>query len=341
MVTLVILGVGMFVGVWWSRQRGAGGSEGVPATSSATGIGAAGFDSNELTVMTANVRISSPEDGVNSWQNRREFLVKTLLKYNADIIGCQEVTPAQGAYLIKELAGWYTHFPRAGVGSIEGQNGSRAGQLMGEVTVTFAAQNTLFYRTDRFEQVDGIAGLAVPEEPQIMPAENTFFTLAVLRDRGTGRMLIVVDTHLRYEQAFLMKCIGRIRGNIAAMLVKYPNSQVVLMGDMNHDRTSEAYQSLVSGGVGEGVVAPMPDTVGALSDAFDYSRKGPKEMWGNWHAFSGRSSRVWPSDLILTSAGLQSEGARIIQDHDTSGHYPSDHFFTLTGLRWAAKDMGG
>ena len=55
-----------------------------------------------------------PDDGVNVWPNRRELLVKTLLKYDADLIGCQEVSPAQGAYLIKELAPWYTHYPARG-----------------------------------------------------------------------------------------------------------------------------------------------------------------------------------------------------------------------------------
>src|SRR5947209_7764076 len=112
-------------------------------------------DPLHLRVMTANVRISMPEDGINAWPNRRELLVKTLLKHNADVIGCQEVSPAQGAYLIKELSAWYTHYPRAGVGKIEGDTGTHASELLGAVTASFASLNTLFYRTDRFNQVDG------------------------------------------------------------------------------------------------------------------------------------------------------------------------------------------
>jgi len=131
-------------------------------------------------VMTANVRISSPDDGENVWQNRREFLVKTLRKYDPDLIGCQEVTPAQGAYLTKELRQWYDHYPRAGVGGGGKTEGRK--NWKESVNLTFASLNTLYFRADRFEIVDGEAGLVLPGQLQRNPTENTFYTLAVLRE---------------------------------------------------------------------------------------------------------------------------------------------------------------
>ncbi len=118
-IFVMLAAVGIGGAAWWmNRSRKAVAT--IPPSATV-----AIRDTNKLTVMTANVRISDPGDGVNVWANRRELLVKTLLKYDADIIGCQEVTPAQGAYLIKELGNWYTHYPRAGVGTIEGATSSR------------------------------------------------------------------------------------------------------------------------------------------------------------------------------------------------------------------------
>jgi endonuclease/exonuclease/phosphatase family metal-dependent hydrolase len=316
---LIVIGAGVGIFAWAMGQR--------RAPVSAAPLTAASFpsDASKLLVITANVRISDPKDGINVWPNRRELLVKTLLKYNPDVIGCQEVTPAQGAYLIKELAPWYTHYPRAGVGTIEGANASRSGQLLGDVTETFAALDTLFYRTDRFDQVDGMAGLVVPEEPQAVPSENTFFSLAVLKEKAGGKVTIVVDTHLRYQEAFLLKCAARIRQDIALALKKYPGAGVVLMGDMNHNRTSPVYRVLVG-------TADDADGLEVLTDSFDYTQKRANESWGNWHEFKGVSTQMWPTDLIFTNGVFASEGAALIRDGGEHGVWPSDHFFVRVEL---------
>ena len=282
-------------------------------------------NTHSLRVMTANVRISMPDDGVNVWPNRRELLVTTLLKYNPDLIGCQEVSPAQGAYLIKELAPWYTHYPRAGVGTIEGDTGTHASHLLGEVTASFSSLNTLFYRTDRFEQLDGVTGLVLPDQPQIQAAENTFYTLAVLKQKSDGKLLVVVDTHVRHQPAFAVKCVLKLRENVAGYLKKYPGAGVIVMGDMNHDRTEAPYRALAG-------VEAASDGLGVLADSFDYTKKRPGESWGNWHAFSGVSNSAWPSDLIFASGGWTAEGTEIVRDGGEKGIWPSDHFFVFADL---------
>jgi endonuclease/exonuclease/phosphatase family metal-dependent hydrolase len=282
-------------------------------------------DPRRLRVMTANIRLSEPGDGINAWPNRRELCVKTMLKYNPDLIGCQEVTPAQGAYLVKELAPWYTQYPRAGVGKIEGDNGSHASQLLGEVTASFASLNTLFYRTDRFDQLDGTAGLVLPDQPQMIASENTFFTLAVLKQKANGKLLIVVDTHIRHQPAFATKCALKLREIVANDLKKYPGAGVILMGDINHDRTEATYRALAG-------VDAAADGLGVLTDSFDYSKKRPGESWGNWHAFSGISHSAWPSDLIFTSGGWSAVQTTIVRDAGEKGLWPSDHFFVFADL---------
>jgi endonuclease/exonuclease/phosphatase family metal-dependent hydrolase len=295
-----------------------------PSTQDTAGPGAAPVGSDTIRAMTVNVRFSEPEDGENAWPNRRDFLVKTVLKYGPDIVGCQEVLPAQGAFLVKEFGKWYSHFPRPGVGKPAAEEEkSVSGELLDAMKQSVASLNTLFYRSDRFDCIDGEAGLVFPGELQRDPAENTFYALAVLKEKEGGRIYIAVNTHLRHQEAFAIRCAIKIREKIGATLKTYPDAKVVLMGDMNHDSRGKVYAALVG----------VSDGAGILADSFDYSKKRPNESWGNWHAFKGKPQRDLPTDLIFTGGrGLKSKGAAFIRDKDERGRYPSDHFFVVADL---------
>jgi len=270
-----------------------------------------------MRVMTANVRLDDPKDGENGWLKRRELLVRTLLKYQSDILACQEESPAQGAYLHRELAAWYAYYPRGGVGATNsagggaatgvagttgtGAGGGAAAQLLGAFNDALASLNTIYYRTDRFDILDGEAGLVLPGEPQANPTENTFFTLAVLRERRVEELstrrpppatVIVVDVHFRHTEAFAVRCAERLREKIAGWLEKYPGSGVVLTGDINWDRTSKLYSAITA-------EAPL-----ALRDTFDYT-KMPAGKNGSYHAFTGQASGAWPTDLIFCGGALK------------------------------------
>jgi endonuclease/exonuclease/phosphatase family metal-dependent hydrolase len=285
-----------------------------------------------IVAVCANIRFASPDDGPNVWPNRRDLLVKILLKQDPDLIACQEVTPAQGAFLDKELGPWFTHYPRPGVGTIEGtKSGGVSGELMNALSNTAAGLNTLFYRTDRFEQIDGLAGLVLPNAPQANPSENTFFTLAVLREKaggGPGKNhfpdLVVVDTHLRHSGDFAIQCGRRLHEIVGQYQAKYPGSEAIVMGDFNHDRTEPVYVPLVDAG------AKPPET--RWVDAFDYEQRKAGELWGTFHNFTGRVDRGWPTDLIFVSPGLRASPAEILRERGPNGRYPTDHFLVKTEI---------
>src|SRR3954468_10430349 len=129
-LVLVVGGLGMWA--WWLGQSGAAQ---VPASGPSAMVARPVPEKGwgAMRVMAANVRLDDPKDGDNAWLKRRELLVKTLLKYQPEVLACQEILPVQGAYLNKELATWYAYFPRAGVG--QGQEGggtrSAAAELLG------------------------------------------------------------------------------------------------------------------------------------------------------------------------------------------------------------------
>ena len=271
--------------------------------------------------MTAKVRIDDPEDGINAWQKRRYLLVRTLLKFNMDVIGCQEVTPSQGAFLIREMKG-YSHYPRG-----KAENNDAATGLAADIEGTFSGLNTLFYRDERLEFMDGANGLILSEELQDRPSENTFYTLCVFRDRAemVGN-LIVINTHLRHDIRFAERCAAKLRAIIQTWQTKYPLAAVIVIGDLNHDKTSRVYAVLTQGGIGKALPGDL-----VMLDAFDYRLQG-KEAWGNWHEFKGKSRRFLPTDLILYTDRLKAAPAEIVRDGGTDGVWPSDHFFVWTGM---------
>ena len=69
----------------------------------------------ELTLISFNIRTMAGADaGVKAWDNRKEALVAFINHSDADIIGLQEVTLTQFAYIYTNLASNYQvlHFPR-------------------------------------------------------------------------------------------------------------------------------------------------------------------------------------------------------------------------------------
>jgi endonuclease/exonuclease/phosphatase family metal-dependent hydrolase len=286
--------------------------------------------------MTANVRLDVETDGENRWTNRRELVAKTFLKYQPDVIACQELSLPQGAYLNKELAQWYAYVPRGGIGANNPETKTALGEMFGAFQDTLASLNTLYYRKDRFDAVDGEWGLVIPEEPQKTAAENTFFTLAVLKRKlpdnkmdsepNPVEYLIVIDTHLRHDDAFAARCARRLREKLETWSAKYPNSGIVVTGDMNHPAGSQSYQTLVA--------APATVKGPPLADTMDYSLNRPVGALSTYHAFRGKPTSNLPTDLIFFAGKIVlDKPAQVLQDH-VGARYPSDHYFVLSTLRF-------
>ena len=49
----------------------------------------------QIKIMSFNIRYDNPNDGINVWQNRREFVAEIINKYQCDFVCMQEVTKNQ------------------------------------------------------------------------------------------------------------------------------------------------------------------------------------------------------------------------------------------------------
>jgi hypothetical protein len=175
------------------------------------------------------------------------------------------------------------------------------------------------------------------DDVQAVAAENAFFTLAVLREKGDKRPLtwIVVDAHLRHDVRLATRCALRLREKVASWLKKYPGAEVLVGGDLNHDRLTPVYAALTTGKAADGFRPPVAgDQSGLeLKDAFDYSGKPAGQKWGTYHPFNGVPLTEYPSDLLLYAGnGLAPAGggfSQILREQSPEHRYASDHFFVI------------
>ncbi|HKI87616.1 MAG TPA: hypothetical protein VKA38_01225 [Draconibacterium sp.] len=78
--------------------------------------------SQQLNIITYNIRYNNPDDGVNAWPNRIEMVTGLLRFYNPDIFGMQEALSGQIIDVQKNLS----EYEWFGVGR---DDGDKAGEF--------------------------------------------------------------------------------------------------------------------------------------------------------------------------------------------------------------------
>ncbi|MGI6232912.1 MAG: endonuclease/exonuclease/phosphatase family protein [Prevotella sp.] len=172
-----------------------------------------GFD-----VMTFNIRLDAPADGINAWDNRKADVVNMLKYYSPDLLGMQEVRPNQLDELGKELS----TYAWLGVGRDDGHH-------KGE-------HCPIFYKKERFQLLDS-GNFSLSTTPEVFGVKgwdasyNRVATWAVLLDKQTGKKLAFVNTHLdndgRVARAEGIKLVLRMMKRYASGL------PLVITGDFN------------------------------------------------------------------------------------------------------------
>ncbi len=272
------------------------------SASGAPAIEAQNSEPNRITVVTYNIRYANPNDGENVWANRREAMVTYLQGTGADLIGLQEVEPAQRAYLAERLTSyaWY------GVGR-------NAEHDQGEGT-------PIFYRRDRFDTT-GQGTFWLSPTPETAGSRGWDAALprvaswVKLRDRRTGRELLMVNTHFdhrgpeaRLQSAHLLtRRIDELSGSGAARL------PVILTGDFNCRPDAAPYAAIVK-----------PDNPAlALVDAEHASRTPHRGGDSTSNGFTAINPGAKIDYIFVRdTAGVASHR---IEDPRVNGRFVSDH----------------
>ena len=274
-------------------------------------------DDGTIRVMSFNVRYNNPGDGINAWPHRSAKVAEMIGKrYQADIVGLQEVLRGQVEDLVRHLP----EFDWVGVGR---DDGWKEGEF-----------SPIFYRRDRLELLE-VNTFWLSESPEIPGSKSwdaaitRIATWGRFKDKRSGQSFYFFNTHFdhRGEQA-RQESAQLLRERVTK--VSY-GSPAIVTGDLNFPESSVGYRHLVEDRSG----------LRKLVDAryvSETAHQGPTASTSNWVRLRPPESRI---DYILINPEVRVRNHRIIDDQ-FDGRYPSDHLpvlaeVTLEGTRTAAQ----
>jgi len=243
--------------------------------------------------MTYNIRVAVDE-GINSWENRKEKVASMIRFHHADIIGLQEALLLQ----IKDLIKLLPEYNWSGVGRDDGKE-------KGE----FSA---ILFRKDKFELLEG-STFWLSETPDSVSlgwdaAYLRIATWVKLKGKNTGKVFIHLNTHFDHKGIearensanLIIKKLSEIKNNI--------ESPIIITGDLNCTPESEPYKIF---------------TLLFL----DTRTNSVHPFYGSDITFNGFGNSIIPANIIdyIFVNDLVSIYQSGIIGETFNGNYPSDH----------------
>lgn len=254
---------------------------------------------DKVSAMTFNIRYASPNDGVNIWENRKDWLCELINFSEPDVLGAQEVIKKQLDDMVERLPG-YEYF---GVG----RNGGEEGEFC-----------PIFYNKSKLEKLDG-ATFWLSETPAEVNSKGwdaslpRIVTWVKLKSKENGKHFYFFNTHFdhrgekaRVESAKLLReQINSIAGD----------SPFLVSGDFNFTPSAEAYQVLLHD---SSVDLKVMDTKNVANKVY-----GPEYTFNGFKLEPNKErERI---DYMFTGNGVSVEKHHVI-DGQRGRTYVSDHF---------------
>ena len=259
-----------------------------------------GKKDSPFNVITYNIRMNTPDDGVNAWPLRKDKVAGLLKFHQADIFNVQEALPEQMDDLVKS----FPDFDHVGVGR---DDGVRKGEHM-----------AVFFKKSRFEKlIDGMFWLSeTPAKPGLgWDAQcNRTVTWIKLKDKITKKTFYVLDTHFDHRgnkareesSKLILKSIKEINKE---------NLPLILTGDFNLTKSTIPIQLILKD----------------LNDAKDKSLSLP---YGPDGTSGGFEVKLMPRTIDFIFINLKVEVLRFGVLSDSFGlFYPSDHLPVLAEVK--------
>lgn len=251
--------------------------------------------SQNLKVMTYNIRLDVAVDGENDWSHRKEFFTSQIQFYEPDVFGIQEATPNQVIDISNALS-QYNHIGigREGVGKGESSN--------------------IFYKKERFS-ISNETTFWLSETPNEISkgwdaACNRVCTFALFEDLKSNKIFWVFNTHLDHiGEVARTKGIELILSKIEAVNIqKLP---VIFMGDFNSEPNENRIIALKK----------------IMNDSRELSVEKPFGPFGTFNNFQYNEPATKQIDYIFLSKNsfFYVNKYAVLTDSKNL-RFPSDHF---------------
>ncbi|MEG0928371.1 endonuclease/exonuclease/phosphatase family protein [Chryseobacterium sp.] len=260
---------------------------------------ALGF-SQDLTVMSFNIRLNVASDKENAWPERKQDVSDLLTYYHPDYFGVQEALPEQ----MKDIKSGVKNYDYIGVGRDDGKE-------KGE----FSA---IFYNTNRLDVVkSGTFWLSeTPEKPSKGwdAALNRICTYAIFKDKKSKKEFLAMNIHFDH-----IGNVARVKSSeLILKKIKELNPRnlpVTLSGDFNLTEDTEPVKILSQN----------------MKDTFYHSETKHYGPVGTFTAFNVNEIPKERIDYIFTK-DFKIRSHRHINDRRENLLYPSDHFPVIVNL---------
>lgn len=255
--------------------------------------------SQDLKIMTYNIKLDYPKEGKNSWTNRKPFMVNQIKFYEPDILGVQEAMPNQ----MKDLDSLLTDYSFVGVGRDDGKNEGEFSAIFYNNEKLKALQSSTFWLSQTPDKVsmgwDAVC--------------NRVCTYALFENQKTKQKFWVFNTHFDH--------VGKEARKNSAILIldkikslNTENYPVFLTGDFNMEPDHDS-------------ILYIKET---LRDSKEIAKVdfGPEGTFNAFHFDQPVTRRI---DYIFVSENVKVNKYAVLSDN-WDLKYPSDHLPVLINI---------
>lgn len=254
----------------------------------------------ELSVMTYNIKLDYPKEGVNSWTNRKPFFINQIKFYGPDIFGVQEAMPNQ----MKDMDSLLPQYSFVGVGRDDGK-------VEGEYSA-------IFYNKEKLKVLKS-STFWLSETPNEVSMGwdavcNRICTYALFEDLASGKKIWMFNTHFDHVGV-------EARKNSAVVIIEKikdintENLPVILTGDFNMEESHESIQFIEQ---------HLKDSKNIAKLVF-----GPNGTFNNFDFEKPVTRRI---DFIFVSPEIAVNKYAVLSD-SWDCKYPSDHLPVFVKLK--------
>ena len=258
----------------------------------------------EIRVAAYNLRLDTPNDGVNAWPNRKENVKALILYHDFDIVGTQEGFSHQLKDLC-EMPG----YAYIGAGRDDGLSGGE--------------HSAILYKTGRFKLLDS-GNFWLSETPD-QPGKgwdptccNRICLWAKFRDAHTKKIFFVFNVHFDHQGVVARRESGKLM--VQKIREIAGNSPVIFTGDLNSTPETEQVQTIQT----------------ILNDSYRVTVMPPYGPVGTFNGFRFDAPLNNRIDYIFVSPHFLVSKYAVLTDAREQ-RYPSDHMPVVADVEMTGK----
>lgn len=262
----------------------------------------------ELKVMTFNLRVHVPQDGINAWSHRSAKVAEVFRKYQPEIAGTQEGL----LFMLKDIENSSSDYSWVG----EGRRGGEKDEYC-----------AIFYNHHVLELVKkGQFWLSeTPEVPNSISWNSDYPRIctwaAFQYKKQPDKKFIVYNTHLDHISQDARENGMYLIWETIQKHQSEMNLPFILMGDLNSTPDNNVIRFLRGFEKINGVETDLQDVYTNLTEP----------VGSTFHAFEGITEGD-PIDYIFLSRDITNVKT-IVDKNKIDGGYPSDHYPVIANLK--------